>query len=297
MWRLCVLGAVCAMLAPVAAAQSGALRPDLQGAWHNRWVVPLERPASATGLIVSEAEAMAYAATNSARPGVGMEAPFFGPETVAPLKIGGQYRSSVIVDPPDGRIPYTDEGARQRAAYTGPSSEGPELRTTSERCLGGWSRAPVLTNAVGNLRQIFQTPDSVVIWSDYNTEVRIIPLDGRKPARGLFQGESSGRWEGDTLVVETTNFRADEPVRQMRWATMALRPQSRITERFTKVSRDEIRYSFTVEDDVLYRRPWTGESVFLRSSDHVLEFACHEGNYSLRNILSGARAVERRRGG
>lgn len=283
-----MLAAAMIVLAPAGEAQ----HPDLQGAWHNLWVVPLERPAETSGPVLTKDEAFAYAARNSARPGVGMEAPFFGAEQVTPLKVGEEYRSSVIIDPPDGRIPYTAEGARRRDAWTGPGSDGPEARTVNERCLGGWGRAPVLSYAVGNLREIIQTRDSVVIWTDINTEVRIIPLDGRPPARGLFQGESSGRWEGETLVVETTRFRAEEPVRQMRWAMMLLTPETRITELFTLTGTDEIRYRFTIEDPLLYTRPWTGESVFLRSGDHVLEFACHEGNYGLRNILSGARVRE-----
>jgi hypothetical protein len=223
-----------------------------------------------------------------------MEAPFFGPESVSALVIAGAYRTSLVVTPEDGRIPYTEEGRQRLNARAPATADGPESRSLSERCLGGFNRAPILSSAVGNLRQIVQTADTVVIWGDYNTEVRIIPLDGRQPAIGLFQGESHGRWEGETLIVETTRFRKEEPARESRWALLLLTPQTRITERFTRVSENEITYTFTVEDSLLYARPWTAESFFRQSDEHVLEFACHEGNYALANILSGARVTERR---
>ncbi len=276
------------VLSPSAAAQD-----DLQGVWHNRWVVHLERPASTTGSVLSQTEADAYAEANASRPGRSIEAPFFGPETVAPLMVRGEYRAGMVIDPPDGRIPYSSEGLRILQTITPPGYGGPESRGVSERCLGGWGRPPILTNAVGNLRQIVQTRDSVVIWSDYNAEVRIIPINGRRAVAGSFQGVSTGHWEGRTLVVETTDFRAEEPLRFSPWHRLLLTPQTLVTERFTRVSEDELAYTFTVEDPSLYERAWTAESVFRRSDDHVLEFACHEGNYSMANILLGARVQER----
>lgn len=289
LFRLLPVLCAFAALSPPAAAQA-----DLQGVWHNRWVVHLERPESSPNLVLSQAEAEAYAAAYASRPGRSIEAPFFGPEKVDPLMVRGEYRSALVIDPPDGRIPYSAEGLRRLEELKPPGADGPEARGASERCLGGWGRAPILTHAVGNLRQIVQTPDSIVIWSDITDEVRIIPLNGRRVLAGSFQGVSAGYWEGRTLVVETTQFRAEEPMRRSSWHRLMLTPASRITERFTRVSDEELAYTFTIDDPVLYERPWTAESVFHRSDEHVLEFACHEGNYALANILLGARMQEQR---
>jgi hypothetical protein len=267
---------------------------DLQGVWRNRWVVHLERPESTPSVVMAEPEALAYANTYASRPGRSIEAPFFGPEKVEPLRVRGEYRSSVVVDPPDGRIPYTPEGLRRLRTARPAGADGPEARSPNERCMGGWGRPPILTHAVGNLRQIVQAPESVVIWSDITDEVRIIPLDGRRMISGSFQGVSEGRWEEQTLVVETTAFRAEEPLRRSPWHSLMLTPDSRVTERFTRVSENEIAYLFTVEDATLYQRPWTGESVFLRSNERMLEYACHEGNYAMTNILQGARMEDLR---
>lgn len=288
-FRQVLLQCAFAALSAPAVAQA-----DLQGVWHNRWVVHLERPESSPHLVLSQAEAEAYALAFASTPGRSIEAPFFGPEKVGPLMVRGEYRSALIVDPPDGRIPYSAEGLRRLQLLTPPGADGPEARGANERCLGGWGRAPILTHAVGNLRQIVQTADSIVIWSDITDEVRIIPLDGRRAIAGSFQGVSTGHWEGRTLVVETTQFRAEEPLRRSPWHRLMLTPASRITERFTRVSDVELAYTFTIDDAALYERPWTAESVFHRSDEHVLEFACHEGNYSMANILRGARVQEQR---
>jgi len=288
--RLPGLLAALLVLAPSAAAQA-----DLQGVWHNRWVVHLEQPPGVAGPTMSQPEAEAYAAANASRPGRSIEAPYFGPETVTPLMVRGQYRSAMIVDPPDARIPYSAEGLRRLAAIEAPGGDGPEARNAHERCLGGWGRAPILAHAVGNLRQIVQTPDSVVIWSDLTAEVRIIPLDGRRIVPGTFQGVSAGRWDGETLVIETTHFRPEEPLRLSPWHKLLLSPDTRITERFTRISADELAYTFTIDDPALYARPWTAESVFQRSNEHVLEYACHEANYALANILRGARTQDHQR--
>lgn len=267
---------------------------DLQGVWHNRWVVHLERPESSPSIFLLPAEAEAYALAYASTPGRSIEAPFFGPERVDPLMVRGEYRSALVIDPPDGRIPYSAEGLRRLQKLTPPGADGPEARGVNERCLGGWGRAPILTHAVGNLRQIVQTTDSIVIWSDITDEVRIIPLDGRRVLAGSFQGISTGHWEGRTLVVQTTQFRAEEAMRRSPWHRLMLTPASRIAERFTRISDEELAYTFTIDDPVLYERPWTAESVFHRSDEHVLEFACHEGNYALANILRGARMEELR---
>jgi hypothetical protein len=161
--------------------------------------------------------------------------------------------------------------------------------------VGGMGRAPILSNAVGNYHEIIQTDDSVIMRSDYTAEVRLIPLDGRRPAIGLRQGESRGRWDGDTLVVETSNFRADDTSRTAPGALFVITPETRITERFTRTALDVLSYTFTVEDPSMYTQAWTGESVFGPSPYPIYEFACHEGNYSMTNILLGARMDEHRK--
>ena len=271
-------------------------RPDLQGAWHNLWVAPLERPVATMTLVISKAEAEAYASANQARAGVGLEAPFFGPEARTALIVRGEYRSSLIIDPPSGRLPYTAEGAKRHAAIAAQprGTEGPEARVVTERCVGGMGRAPILPNAVGNYHEIIQTADTLVMRSDYTAEARLIPLDRRRPAIGLRQGESQGRWDGDTLVIETVNFRADDTSRTAPGALFVITPQTRITERFTRIAQDVLSYTFMVEDPTIYTQPWTGESMFGPSPYPIYEFACHEGNYSMTNILRGARMIEQR---
>ncbi len=257
---------------------------------------PLERPQDQKTLVISKAEAEAYASANRARAGVGFEAPFFGPEARTALMVRGEYRSSLIIDPPSGQLPYTAEGAKRHAAIAAQprGTEGPEAGVVTERCVGGMGRAPVLPNAVGNYHEIIQTRDTVVMRSDYTAEVRLIPLDGRRPAIGLRQGESRGRWDGDTLVIETVNFRTDDTARTAPGALFVITPATRITERFTRVAQDVLAYTFTVEIRRSTRQAWTGESMFAPSPHPIYEFACHEGNYSMTNILQGARMGERK---
>jgi hypothetical protein len=269
-------------------------RPDLQGIWTSLVVAPLERrPGMA--LVLSKADAEAFAAGNQPVPGDGSpETPFFGPENRGPLIVRGEYRSSLIIDPADGKLPYSEFGRGRRAAfqlYAG--DENPEERGTAERCQG-IEGPPSMSRVVGNYRQIVQTADSLVIQTDYASEIRIVPLDGRPPGMGAHAGLSAGRWEGDVLVIETTGFPAIEKVRAAPSGQFAISPQTRITERLSRISPDEISYVFTIEDPALYTQPWTGESVWRRGGGRIYEFACHEGNYALGNILRGARAVERR---
>jgi hypothetical protein len=204
----------------------------------------------------------------------------------------------LIVDPPDGRIPYTAEGMARWNAV--PSAErlssgkklaanGPEDRTESERCLttGGLFIPNPFYN---NYHQIVQTRTHVAILTEMMHEVRIIPIDGRPHVgEGIRQwlGDSRGRWEGRTLVVETTNF---NDKRLFRGATRDLR----LVERFTRIDADTIAYQLTVSDPATFATPWTIENVLRKPHGVLYEVACHEGNYGLAGILSGARAEEKR---
>jgi hypothetical protein len=203
-------------------------------------------------------------------------------------------RTSLVVDPPDGRIPALTPEAqdRQAAARLRPRNrvDGPEDRGPSERCLVGFNSGPPMTPSYYNNNvQIFQGPGFVAILNEMVHNVRIVPLDGRPHiARGIRQltGDSRGRWEGNTLRVETTNFTDKTP---FRGSTQNMR----LIERFTRVDEDTLLYGFTVEDPATWTRPWSVEYPMTRTDDAIYEYACHEGNYGMLNILSAARGEEK----
>jgi hypothetical protein len=210
-------------------------------------------------------------------------------------KVNGTYRSSWIVEPQDGRVPYSAEGRQARtarfAALRSPSGNtGPEQRTLGDRCLisFGSQAGPPLVNAMyNNHYQIVQTPDHVMILTEMNHDVRIIRLsEGESPGATAVRkwfGDSVGRYEGDTLVVETVNV---HPLQESMGA-VPLSEQGKVVERFTRISDDEIFYEFTVEDPTYYSQPWRGEMALNRDDEQIYEYACHEGNYALPGILRG----------
>ena len=279
--------------------------PDLQGLWTNQTPVPLERPQSlGTKAFFTSEEAAEFEKTSLDRllGAVADEVALSGElngvwlET-ANGKVLPSRRTSLIVDPPDGRIPYTAEGRRrwnglpslERLIREPLPANGPEDRAESERCLTT-GRLFVPNPFYNNYHQIVQTKDYVAILTEMMHELRIIPLDGRPhvgPDIGQWLGDSRGWWEGHTLVVETTNF---NDKRLFRAATKHLR----LVERFTRLDADTITYQLTVTDPETFATSWTLENA-LRKADGVLyEVACHEGNYGLAGILSGARAGEKR---
>jgi hypothetical protein len=178
------------------------------------------------------------------------------------------------------------------------TGDGPEDRLTWERCLAGMGQAPMLYGwGVAGMRRIVQTGDALVIHSEGGGETRIIRIGGAPLPDGMssFIGDSVGRWEGDTLVVETTGFRADDQFRMsVSDRPIMVAPTSKVVERFERVSATELNYRFTVEDEAIYAKPWLAEYAMMASAAPMYEFACHEGNYGLANILSGQRAIERR---
>jgi hypothetical protein len=231
--------------------------------------------------------------------------------------VDGQKRSSIIIDPPDGHVPPLTAGARQRtaaarSAFVRPTSDqtesndpglepagaydDPERRPLGERCLlgfGSTSGPPILPNYFyNNLHQIVQTPDMVMILTEMVHDARVVRLNATHAPPNIrkWLGDSIGRWEGDTLVVETTNF-TDKT--RFRGSTEHLK----VTERFTRVDANTLKYRFTVEDSGTWERPWTGEYTWPATGDHLYEYACHEGNYALGNILRGARLREAENGG
>ena len=207
-------------------------------------------------------------------------------------QVTGDRRTSLIVDPPDGRIPYT-AATRARNAELGAKNnsgfaDSYEDRSLIDRCyLGFNSGPPMVSSTYNNNMQIIQSPGYVVIFTEMVHEARIIPTDGRPHgANPRWTGDSRGHWEGDTLVVDTLNFRRETSL-------SGSSANTHLVERFTKVDPKTIKYEFTVTDATTYTRPWT-VVMPLREIDELLyEYACHEANYGLRGILAGQRAKEK----
>jgi hypothetical protein len=222
------------------------------------------------------------------------------------IKVLPSRRTSLIVDPPDGRIPYRDDVRKYQREYgQGPYDSFLDL-DTGERCLGDGAAEAIWFGYNPN-HQIFQSQDAVVIVHEMFHERRIIPLDGRPhvgDAIRQWNGDARARWEGDTLVVETTNFA--DVWRDYRWDNLwrAISPTLRLEERFRRVDQESMEYRVTITDPARFTRPWTVETALTTNqagrgvtSGPLLEYACHEGNYGLANILRGARQAEKKGGG
>ena len=283
--------------------------PDLEGIWTGSTITPLERPAQfANKLVLTKEEADALEARarerNAREPDVSPGDPgtynqvWFDPAaTVVPDR-----RTSLIVDPPDGRIPFTPEGrdlAVRAARHYGTGARDSQVDfDTGERCLTDGMPIPYWTGYNNNY-QIVQTPQHVAILAEMFHDLRIIPLDGRPPTGApQWLGESRGHWDGDVLVVETGNF-ADKS--SYWWATSwrAARPSLRMVERFTRLDTETLDYEFTMSDPTMFTRPWTARFPLTTNQasrgvtqGRMYEYACHEGNYSLTNVLRGARAQD-----
>jgi hypothetical protein len=272
-------------------------KPDFHGVWTTPWTTTLERDAGFTTLAISpeEGERFRTSFIDRLNQGDALGATFVW-DLTGPLTVRGEVRSSFIVDPPDGKLPYSEEGRRRRAAFRRDSgADDAEQRGLTERCLMAASGyAPFLTIPASNLRQIVQTRDHVVFLTESFGQLRLVPLDGHTGPVIPRGGVSKGRWEGDTLVIETADIQQTHGFRVAALSPFAISSATRITERLSLIGPDEILYRFTVEDAVLYTRPWTGESALRRSRERVFEWACHEGNYSLVNILRGERVAEER---
>ncbi len=282
--------------------------PNLQGVWTNQTPTPVERPEGLNAFFTEE-EAAEFEDTALER----LVELVGGSELSSELELSGEFneiwletqhgkvspsrRTSLVVDPPDGRIPYSPAGRRRWEAkptvesilINGPlPASGPEDRTEDERCIT--TEGLLIPNPFyNNYHHIVQTPDHVAILTEMMHEVRIIPLDRRghpHPNIGQWLGDSHGWWEGQTLVVETTNF---NDKKLFRGAT----DQLRLVERFTRLDADTVNYQLTVTDPATFATPWTLENALRRAEGPVYEVACHEGNRGLAGILSGARAEER----
>ena len=279
--------------------------PDLQGIWTNSTLTPLERPrelgdkAFFTEQEAAEYEKLARERNNADRRDNNAEADLAIGYNDAwwdrGTRIVSTRRTSVVVDPPDGRIPALTPEAQRKAALRAEAralrpSDGPEDRTLADRCIVRANTGPpMLPAGYNNNYQIFQTPEQVVVLIEMIHDARVIPLTKRPPLSGSIRqwlGDSRGRWEGDTLVVETTNFTDRTNFR-------GSGEHLRVIERFTRVAEDTLLYRFTVDDPHSFTRPWSGEIPMKKTEGPVFEYACHEGNYSMENILSAERLEEK----
>ncbi len=281
--------------------------PDLQGVWDFRTITPLQRPeelgdqefltaeeaANLEQEAVARDERLLYQAARKTEAGgsVGAYNNFWMDRGT---NVVGNRRTSLIVDPPNGRMPpLTPQSERLAAARRDYRREHPAdtylTRSSFDRCILGFNQGPPMTPGGYNQNmQVFQTPDHVVVLNEMVHDSRIIPLDGRpRPTIDSWTGESRGHWEGDTLVVETTNFSDKHSWR-------GTTPGRHLIERFTRVDAETLLYAFTVDDPATWTAPWSAEVPMRRNDLPLFEYACHEGNYSLEGILSGTRADERK---
>jgi hypothetical protein len=290
---------------------------DLEGVWDFSTITPLERPAGlGDKQTFTDAEAAAFEREENLRQNRDLIDPKKGggqylPGSVIPYnefwyergsKIVGSRRTSLIVDPPDGRIPpLTPEAARRLDALAAAAREeqlgvvradSPAARSLADRCILGFNAGPPMTpGAYNNYVRISQAPGVVTLVVEMVHDARIIPVDGSPHLPGSirqYKGDSRGRWEGRTLIVDTTNFLRETSFR-------GSSANLHLVERLTRVDADTLLYEFTVDDPKTWTRPWTAAVPMTRVGAPMYEYACHEGNYALRNILSGARAQDRAR--
>lgn len=299
-------------------------RPDLQGIWSNATQMPLQRPEqlgekrayTAEEAAAREARAQSAAERNNSPSDPNRSAPSDGNVAAAyntfwldrgnaTARINGEYRTSMIIDPPDGRIPWLPESertpnqlARWREGAGVGAFDGPELQTIGERCLlffdfrtsNSSAGPPMMPIAYNNNYQIVQTPGYVLIMAEMVHDARIIRIEAQHgPAiHRKWMGDSVGHWEGDTLIVTTRNLHPQQ-------SHFGSSEGVVVTERFTRAAQDQIVYQFTMDDPAVYRQTWTAEMALHARPDgeRIYEYACHEGNYALQGILSGARVQER----
>jgi hypothetical protein len=306
---------------PLAEAQSKPSRtprtpdgkPSLEGVFTFQTITPLQRPESLAGkTTLTDAEAAEFEKAENTR----LNRDLFDPEKGQPsagypsradggvlsynefwYERGSQMtkdkRTSLVVEPSNGRIPLTPEARKKNAEvgrrlYLG-FADNYEDRSLADRCLLGFNAGPPMhPGAYNNNLQIVQTPQYVVIMTEMVHTARIIPIDGRPQGNNnlrQWSGVSRGRWDGDTLIVETNNFHAETSL-------PGSTRDTKLVERFTRVDNDTIKYEFTVSDPNTLTLPWSAMFPLVRTDDPLYEYACHEGNYAMPNILKGARLQE-----
>ena len=284
--------------------------PDLQGVWDFRTITPLERPEE----LGDQAFLSAEEAANLEREAVDRNERLLNQEARRTdtggnvgaynnfwmdrgTNIVGDRRTSLIVDPPNGRIPpVTDAGEVRRTRVGSFNVEVPESYTdlsNADRCIMGFNAGPPITPGGYNQNmQLFQTPDHVALVTEMVHTTRVVPVDGGPvldDSVRQWSGDSRGHWEGDTLVVQTVNFQNHDAYSTWRGSSTDMK----LVERFTRLDADTLLYEFTVSDPSTWTSPWTAQHRMQRNDQPMFEYACHEGNYSMEAMLGGARAVER----
>jgi hypothetical protein len=315
-----VISALIVAVVVPAAGQSGKYtpprtpdgKPDLQGTYTFATITPLQRPAQVNGKdVLTPEEAAAFEASENLRlnrdtydPEKGAPSAGYAPRSQGGVlsyndfwyergnKLTEDRRTSLITDPPDGRIPFTDATRKRMAERGAKNNTGKvddyEEMSVQDRCLLGFNAGPpMISGTYNNNMQIVQTPGYVVIFTEMVHEARIIPTDGRPHGSvPRWIGDSRGRWEGDTLVVETQNFKRETSLQ-------GSTANTKLVERFTRTDAKTIRYEFTVTDPTAYTRPWTAVEPLRAMDERLFEYACHEGNYGMAGVLRGARVKEK----
>ena len=290
--------------------------PDLQGTWTNATYTQLERPDEVDELVLTPEQARRLVTqrdefyenyddpekvdgklAEANDPG-GYNTAWMDEGTNLSL-VDGEYRSSIIVSPDDGQIPYkwTATYRRYRDLIQLTRMDGPEQRPLGERCIVGFGSTggpPMLPVLYNNNYQIVQNADHVLILVEMNHDVRTVRLNSEHAPAHVkkWLGDSIGWWEGDTLVVETTNFHPGQGIRASTKHLLYASEDLKVTERFTRVSDAGIKYEFFMDDPSVYSEVWKGELPLRRSDERIYEYACHEGNYAMPGILAGARREE-----
>jgi hypothetical protein len=284
-------------------------KPDLDGVWSFATITPLERPAEfASKPELTPQEAAEYEkrtierndrdrrdrSSPEADVGGAYNEAWFDRGSVLTV-VNGKKRSSLVVDPPDGKIPALTPAAQQRVTARAADrrehlTDGPENQGLPTRCLLFGAGPPIVPGPYNNFVQILQFPDHVIIFNEMIHDARIVPLDGRPhnpPAIRKWLGDSRGRWEGNTLVIDTTNFtdktnfrNADENLH--------------VVERLTRAGPDTLLYEFTIDNPTAFTKPWSVQIAMTKSDARIFEYACHEANYAMTGILRGARSEEKR---
>jgi hypothetical protein len=320
-----IVGALAVTMAvPTAAGQAGKWtpprtpdgKPDLQGTFTFATITPLQRPeALANKEILTPEEAAAFETSENIRlnrdlydPEKGQPSAGYPPRSQGGVlsyndfwyergdKLTGDRRTSLIVDPPDGRIPLTAESRARAAERAARNNAGifddPEALSLVDRCILGFNAGPpMVSGTYNNNLQIVQSPGYVVIFNEMVHNARIVPIDGRPHGTApMWTGDSRGHWEGDTLVVETLNFKRETSLQ-------GSTAQTKVVERFTRVDSKTIDYQYTVTDPTSYSRPWTASMPLRAIDENLYEYACHEGNYGMMDVLRGARYREKQGAG
>ncbi|MGI1677237.1 MAG: hypothetical protein K6L75_00775 [Cellvibrionaceae bacterium] len=292
-------------------------QPDFQGVWTNSSLTQLTRGRQFKSLILSKEDAAKIEAGRAASTkralqptdpnapapsagGVGGYNNFWLDPGSSFAQINGEYRTSWLVDPANGQLPYSEKGKRifnEQAAAFRNHVDNPEGRPMAERCIIGFGSTggpPMINVLYNNNYQIVQNDDAFMIQVEMNHDARIVRLNGEHLPKEMtpWLGDSIGKWEDDTLVVETTNFHPGEQLRLNFNQSFYLSKNAKVVERFTRTAEDILFYEFAVTDPDIYTKTWRAEMVFRKVDDNIFEYACHEGNYALPGILAGARKEE-----